>query len=108
MKDDKDTRKRLLALLDRDLFDPVLSKTREHFGGLDDKHRYDDARRKISREKSRYHDNCPTALDIKENFLRDLESRSSQRLNENLRALGLPNYWDARDEFLKLCDTYGV
>ncbi len=108
MRDDKDTRKRLLALLDRDLFDPVLSKTREDFDRAADKHRYDDARRKVSRERSRYRDNCPTSQDIKENFLRDLESRSSQRLNENLRALGLPSYWDARDEFLKLCETYGV
>ena len=108
MRDDKDTRRRLLALLDRDLFEPVLARTREDFDRLDDKHRFDDARRKMSREKGRYHDNCPTALDIKENFLRDLESRSSRRLNANLRALGLPTYWDARDEFLKLCETYGV
>lgn len=108
MRDDKDTRRRLLALLDRDLFNPVLARTREDFHRLDNKHRFDDARRKISRERSRYHDNCPTALDIKENFLRDVESRTSRRLNENLRALGLPTYWDARDEFIKLCETYHV
>ena len=108
MRDEKDTRKRLLALLDRDVFDPVLGKSREDFDRLADKHRYDDARRKVSRERNRYHDNCPTALDIKENFLRDVESRSSQRLNENLRALRLPNYWDVKDEFLKLCETCGM
>lgn len=108
MKDDKDTRQRLLALLDRQVFEPILSKSREDFDRPEDKHRYDDARRKVSRERRRYHDNCPTALDIKENFLRDLESRTSRRLNENLRALGLPTYWDAREEFLKLCQTYGV
>lgn len=108
MTEDKDVRKRLLAFLDRELFEPVLSKTREDFDDPDDKHRFDDARRKIARERSRYHDQCPTPQDIKENFLRDLESRTSHRLNENLRALGLPTYWDLRDEFLKLCETYEV
>ena len=108
MTEDKDTRKRLLALLDRALFDPVLQKRREEFERAEDKHRFDDAKRKIAEERQRYHDNCPEAQDIKENFLRDLESRSSRRLNENLRHLGLPTYWDIKDEFLKLCETYEV
>lgn len=108
MKDDKDTRKRLLAFLDRQLFDPVLQTTREDIEPTVDKHHFDDARRKMTEERQRYHDNCPTAEDIKVNFLRDLESRSSNRLNENLRSLGLPTYWDVKDEFLRLCETYQV
>jgi hypothetical protein len=108
VKDDKDTRKRLLALLDHKLFDPILSTRREDIEATLDKHHFDDARRKIVEERQRYHDNCPTATDIKENFLRDLESRSSGRLNENLRSLGLPTYWDVKAEFLRLCQTYRV
>jgi hypothetical protein len=106
--EDKDTRKRLLALLDRDLFDPVLQRRREEFESLNDKKRFEDVRRKVIEERERYHDNCPTAQDIKENFMRDLESRTSRRLNENLRHLGLPSYWDVKDDFIKLCDTYQV
>jgi hypothetical protein len=106
--EDKDTRKRLLALLDRDLFDPVLQRRREQFESLEDKKRFEDVRRKVIEERERYHDNCPTAQDIKENFMRDLESRTSRRLNENLRHLGLPSYWDIKDDFVKLCDTYQV
>jgi hypothetical protein len=108
MTDDKDTRKRLLALLDRELFDPIMHTTREKFATTVAKHHFDDARRKITEERQRYHDNCPTAQDIKENFLRDIESRSSNRLNENLRSLGLPTYWDVKDEFVKFCQTYHV
>ena len=108
MRDDKDARKRLLALLDRELFDPVLQTTREELGSTVDKHHFDDARRKMTEERQRYHDNCPTAGDIKENFLRDVESRSSMRLNENLKSLGLPTYWDVKDKFIKLCQTYRV
>jgi hypothetical protein len=106
--DDKDARRRLLALLDRELFDPILRVQREDLEPTVDKHHFDDARKKIVEERQRYHDNCPTAQDIKENFLRDVESRSSRRLNENLTSLGLPTYWDVRDEFLKLCKTYQV
>lgn len=105
---DKDTRRRLLAFLDRELFDPILRTSREDVEATVDKHHFDDARRKIVEERERYHDNCPISEDIKENFLRDLESRSSTRLNENLRSLGLPCYWDVKDEFLKLCATHGV
>ena len=65
-------------------------------------------KRKVAEERQRYHDNCPTAEDIKENFLRDLESRTSRRLNESLRDLGLPTYWDLKREFLELCETYEV
>jgi hypothetical protein len=108
MKEDKDTRKRLLALLDRELFDPILSKTREEFGATVDKHHFDDARRKIVQERQRYHDYCPTVAEVKQSFLQDLESRSSTRLNETLRSLGLPTYWDVKEDFLKLCATYGV
>jgi hypothetical protein len=107
MRDDKDSRKRLLAFLDRGLFNPVLKMTREEPEPTRDKHHFDDARRKMVEERQRYH-GCPTASEIKENFLRDLESRSATRLNENLKALGLPTYWDVKDEFLNLCRTYGV
>jgi hypothetical protein len=107
MRDDKDTRKRLLAILDRRLFDPILTMNREEPESTRDKHHFDDARKKMVAERERYH-NCPTAAEIKENFVRDLESRSSTRLNENLKALGLPTYWDVKDEFLSLCRTYGV
>ena len=108
MSDDKDTRKRLLALLDRALFDPILQRRREEFDAMKDKRRFGDVKRKVAEERQRYHDNCPTAEDIKENFLRDLESRTSRRLNESLRDLGLPSYWDLKREFLELCETYGV
>jgi hypothetical protein len=108
MREDKDTRKRLLAMLDRELFDPILRKTREEFDTTVDKHHFDDARKKIVQERQRYHDSCPTVADIKQSFLQDLESRSSTRLNEALRSLGLPTYWDIKDEFLKLCRTYQV
>jgi hypothetical protein len=108
MTGDKDVRRRLLAFLDGALFNPVLELTREDFHGLDDKHRFDDIKRKVADERRRYHDHCPEAADIKESFLRDLESRTSRRLNENLRDLGLPTYWDIREEFLRLCGTYGV
>lgn len=103
---DKDVRRRLLALLDKELFDPVLRTTREDIARTVEKHHFDDAKKKIAEERQRYHDNCPTAADVKENFLRDLESRTSKRLNENLESLGLPTYWDVKDDFLKLCDTH--
>lgn len=103
---DKDVRRRLLALLDKELFDPVLRTGREDIARTVDKHHFDDAKKKIAEERQRYHDNCPTAADVKETFLRDLESRSSTRLNENLESLGLPTYWDVKDRFLKLCETH--
>jgi hypothetical protein len=81
---------------------------REDLGPTVDKHHFDDARKKIVEERQRYHDNCPAAEDIKDNFLGDVESRSSRRLNENLLSLGLPTYRDVKDEFLKLCQTYHV
>ena len=53
MTEDKDTRKRLLALLDRALFNPVLELEREDFESLEDKHRFDDVKRKVAEERRR-------------------------------------------------------
>ena len=57
MSDDKDTRKRLLALLDRALFDPILQRRREEFDAMKDKRRFGDVKRKVAEERQRYHDN---------------------------------------------------
>ena len=89
-------------------FDPVIQKRREQFGSKEDKQRFDDAKRKMEEERHRYHDNCPTSNDIKANVVRDLESRTSRRLNANLRDLGLPTYWDIGEKFLEMCDNYKV
>lgn len=107
MRDDKDARRRLLTFLDRELFDPIISTPRSRYRTKEDEQRFDDARRKIEEEKRRYHD-CATAVDVKGSFLNDLQSRTAQRLSENLRHLGLPSYADVREEFLKLCATYGI
>jgi len=107
VRDDKDIRRRLLAFLDRELFNPILNTPRHHFRTKEDLQRFDGARRKAEEERRRYH-LCPTAQDIKESFLNDLQSRTSERLSENLRYLGLPTYEDVRDDFLKLCETYGL
>jgi hypothetical protein len=106
MQHDKDVRRKLLTFLDREFFDPILTKTREDFHAVVDKHHFDDAHKKVTEERQRYHDGCRTAAEVKESFLTDVESRMSNRLNENLESLGLPTFWGVKEGFLKLCQTY--
>lgn len=100
-------RKNLIAFLDRNAFDPILSQSADRFSGHD-REMFEDVRRSTESEKRRFHDNYLTAKDVRDNYLSDLNSRAAQKKNHELEELGLPRLPQFRDEFMDLCDKLGL
>jgi len=108
MATEGEKKRQLTAFLDVKAFDPVLNSSPDDFSSEEQKRKFHDVRKSTLSEKRRFHDRYTSAKDIKENYLSDLESRTSRRMNEELEALGLPRLPQFKDEFLRLCDTLDV
>lgn len=101
-----DEKKKLLDLLDREAFDPILRAREEDYSGSDRK-ALQHAQTATRREKERFH-HYGDADDVVVNFKRDLHSRQAVRVNEELTRLHLPRLIDIESDFFHLCDRLGV
>jgi hypothetical protein len=108
MARDQDSRQKLIAFLDRKIFDPILRASPDPYSREADKQRLQHVQRNTESEKQRFHDDYPTAKDVRDNYLSDLSSRTAQRVDHDLELLQLPKLPDVRDEFLELCRSLGV
>lgn len=102
-----DARTRLLDLLDKEAFDPVLKAspneykddaTKQKLKGLQDTTR--------STQKS-YHD-YGSASKVREMFRDDLNSDAARKVHDQLRDLDLPTLPDIESEFERLAEELGV
>lgn len=95
-------REQLISFLDKKAFDPILSRSDLEYA---DRYRplFRDVKRSTENEKRRFHENYSTAEDVKRNYLRDLNSRTAQKKNRELRELSLPQLPQFKEEFLELC-----
>jgi len=104
----KDARDKLVQFLDERVFDPIPDKSEGDFSSEDRKEKFRDVRRSTESEKHRFHDEYPSARDVKDNYLSDLSSSTGKAKDRELEDLGLPKLPDVRDEFMELCDKLGV
>jgi hypothetical protein len=102
----QDARERLLALLERKAFDPVLRADPNRFPAAKrDKLR--DVQRRTETEVDRFR-HYGSARDVVVNFKRDLHSEPAEKVHRELRDLGLPTIEDVREEFERLAAELGV
>ncbi len=101
-------RQQLVELLDRKVFDPILSKSEDDFSSEREKEELRDVQESTESEKHRFHDEYTSAKDVKDNYVSDLSSSTGKRKDKELDDLGLPKMPDVRDEFMRLCDKLGV
>lgn len=101
-----DARKKLLDLLDKKAFDPVLQASPDDYKG-DDKQKLKDLQKTTQSTKESYHE-YGSAEKVREMFRDDLSSDAAQKVHKQLRDLGLPTLQDVKPEFEKLADEVGV
>ena len=101
-----DARKKLLDLLDKKAFDPVLKASPDDYKGEDQKKLKDLQKTTRSTQKS-YHE-YGSAEKVREMFRDDLSSDAAEDVHKQLRDLGLPTLNDVKPEFEKLADEVGV
>ncbi len=107
MDQDQKKREQLIAFLDQKAFDPILSRSEGEFADRY-RHKFRDVYRSTENEKRRFHENYTTATEVKQNYLSDLNSRTAQKKNAELRELGLPQLPQFRNEFMDLCKKLGI
>ncbi|MDQ4044737.1 MAG: hypothetical protein M3173_04715 [Chloroflexota bacterium] len=101
-----DARQKLLDLLDKKAFDPVLQASPDDYTG-DDKQKLKDLQKTTQSTKESYHE-YGSAEKVREMFRDDLSSDAAQKVHKQLRDLGLPTLQDVKPEFEKLADEVGV
>ncbi|HEV2127411.1 MAG TPA: hypothetical protein VGR22_02200 [Thermomicrobiales bacterium] len=101
-----DARMKLLDLLDKKAFDPVLQASPDDYKG-DDKQKLKDLQKTTQSTKESYHE-YGSAEKVREMFRDDLSSDAAQKVHKQLRDLGLPTLQDVKPEFEKLADEVGV
>lgn len=99
-------KERLLDLLDREAFDPILKAREEDYSGSK-KDALRLAQGATRREKDRFH-HYGSAEDVVVNFKRDIHSAEAERVNEELTLLRLPRLSDIEPDFFHLCDRLGI
>ncbi|MFP4164337.1 MAG: hypothetical protein ACLFQB_10505 [Chitinispirillaceae bacterium] len=108
MAQTNEAREKLVSFLDRHVFDPIINTSEDRFSNEREKSKFRDVLKSTKSEKSRFHERYPTARDVKKNYLSDLNSRTAQKKNAELRELHLPQLPQFKEEFLDLCDRLGV
>lgn len=101
-------REKLLDLLDRKAFDPVLEASADKYSSEHDKARLRDAQDTTRKTQQSYHEKYKTAQAVYENFRDDLHSEAAKKVHRELHDLGLPTVNDIKDEFVQLADELGV
>lgn len=97
---------RLLDLLEKEAFEPILSAREEDYPGRD-REALKHAQKATKREKERFA-HYGSAEDVIVNFKRDVHSVQAALVNEELARLHLPRLVDVESDFFQLCDRLGL
>ncbi len=103
----EETRKKLVSLLDRKVFEPILRASESRFPEAD-RQRLAQVKRSTGSERKRYYEDYRTPTEVRENYLSDLQSSAGKRISAELERLGLPTLSSVKDELLDLCEELGV
>lgn len=101
-------REKLLALLDKKAFNPVLKASPGDYKSESDRQKLAGVQRTTRNTQQSYHEKYATARDVLDNFRADLNSRAAKKTHSSLKELGLPTVNDIKGEFEGLADKLGV
>ncbi|ELR70656.1 hypothetical protein C900_03637 [Fulvivirga imtechensis AK7] len=104
----EEKRKKLIRFLDRKAFDPVLRKSENDFLNVHEREKFRRIKECTEREKQRFHNEFHTPVEVKQNYLSDLNSQAAKRVNRKLGDLNLPQLPEFKNEFLELCNKLRV
>lgn len=105
---DTDAREKLLDLLDKKAFDPVLKASPDRYNSDKDKQTLQAMQRTTRNTQQSYHEKYKTAQAVRTNFHRDLSSEAAKKTHRMLHELGLPTLEEIKDEFEQLAKKLGV
>ncbi len=101
-------REKLLDLLDKKAFDPVLKTSPDKYSSERDREKLRDVQATTRNTQRSYHEKYTSAQDVYDNFRDDLHSEAAKKVHSELRALGLPTLNEIQEEFEQLAGELGV
>ena len=99
---DNQKREKLLSLLDKKVFDPVLKASPDDYSSEADKEKLQSVQKTTRNTQHSYHQKYTTAQAVSKNFHDDLHSEAAKKVHRTLQDLKLPTVEDIKDEFEKL------
>jgi len=99
-------KQKLIDLLKRRAWNPILRATPDSYTGAD-RERLERAQKKTRAQIERY-EAYGSAGEVRQEFQDDLSSQAARSLNADLKHLRLPRQADVADEFYELADRLGV
>lgn len=99
---------RLVNLLDRKAFQPVLDAAPDDYSSDADKRALSDVQDATRRTQKRYREQYGSADEVWENFQDDLSSDEAQEVHRRLERLGLPTLKDVQGEAERLAGDLGI
>ncbi len=101
-------REKLLDLLDRKAFDPVLTASPDDYKNEDDKEKLRDVQKTTRHTQQSYHEKYTSARAVRANFRDDLSSDAAKKVHRTLKNLGLPTLDDIKGEFEQVAGELDV
>jgi hypothetical protein len=104
---DGKAREKLLDLLDRKAFDPVINASPSKVAD-EKRERLEGLKETTRSTKKSYHEKYGSAEKVVEMFRDDLGSDSARKVQRELKGMGLPTLQDVEEEFEKLAGELKV
>lgn len=98
---------RLVSLLDRKVFRPILDESPDRYSGRD-REKLEDVQDATRRTRESYRKEYGSADKVYEMFRNDLSSDPAQQISRESRQLDLPTFEDVEEEFTELARDVGV
>jgi hypothetical protein len=98
----------LISLLERRVFQPVLSVTPDDFDAPNDREMLEDLQDNLRAERQRFREEYGSAEEVRDAFHDDVSSEEGQELERESHMLGLPFLTDVEQEFEELCKKLGI
>jgi hypothetical protein len=93
----------LLDFLDKKVFDPVLEAIPEQYSSEYDQKMLFVVQEKVKGERKFFHSTVLTALEIKNQYFRELYFEGKGETGKVLEDLELPRFLQLREQFVDLC-----
>jgi len=108
MDEEKRKRIELLEFLDRKAFDPILEAFPGMYSSERDRQILGEVQREIRIERDRFHNEFLTAVEVRNNYLRDVYLERTGKIGRELEDLELPRFTTIERDFLQLCDDMNL
>jgi hypothetical protein len=101
MQNEDDKKEKLLEFLYREAFDPILKAPESKYKNEMEKKKLKNVKKSTEKEKDRF-SKYKSGKEVKENYLRDLNSKSAKKTDRDLKELNLPTLPELKEQFLEL------